>query len=187
MTENPLCSRHGLCFSEVPPRWIYSTAVGKPLCHFAGGEAKTLKSVRLIQGHPTWNQNSKYLFISKGRGSLRVFWPHKYQVFKIWEFPTPWVPGGQDRAVWAVEIPRQRQLHPGPCICQREDPNVWAIKVGQRESTGPRVCHSLVPGAHCASPPWFWNRLSSEGDLTKPLAWWGFWEILSWRNLLHSG
>lgn len=95
--------------------------------------------------------------------------------------------GGQDRAVWAVEIPRQRQLHPGPCICQREDPNVWAIEVGQRESTGPRVCHSLVPGAHCASPPWFWNRLSSEGDLTKPLAWWGFWEILSWRNLLHSG
>ena len=109
MTENPLCARHGPCFSEMPPHWIYSTAVGEPSCHFADGETKTLKSVRLIQGHPTWNQNPKYLFISKGHGSLRVFWPHKYQVSKIWEFPTPWVPGGQDRAdslvSWFVSLP----------------------------------------------------------------------------------
>ena len=95
--------------------------------------------------------------------------------------------GGQDRADWAVKIPRQGQLHPVPCICQSEDPNVWAIEVGQRESRGPRACHSLVPAALCASPPWFWNRLSSKGDLTKPLARWRFWEILSLRNLLHSG
>lgn len=52
---------------------------------------------------------------------------------------------------------------------------------------GPASARGKTPTCGQSKWAWFWNRLSSKGDLTKPLARWGFWEILSWRNLLHSG
>lgn len=133
MTESPLCARCEPCSLEMPPHWIYTTAIGELLlCHFADAETESQKGGRLIQGHPTWNQTQEMCSSPKAVEASRPLDPtstrsvgfrnsqlHEYKVARIQ--PT----------VWFHDL-----FHSHPIVCKGRGGGGWWLGAWAPQSRG---------------------------------------------------